>query len=56
MANFFHFLCDLTRNYLSGTIPPEWSSLRLLNISLIGNRLTGPIPVEFGNITTLTSL
>ncbi|KAB2623557.1 leucine-rich repeat receptor-like serine/threonine-protein kinase [Pyrus ussuriensis x Pyrus communis] len=47
---------DLTRNYLSGTIPPEWSSLRLVNISLIGNRLTGPIPVEFANITTLKSL
>ncbi|KAB2616043.1 leucine-rich repeat receptor-like serine/threonine-protein kinase [Pyrus ussuriensis x Pyrus communis] len=47
---------DLTRNYLNGTIPPEWSSLRLVNISLIGNRLTGPIPVEFANITTLQSL
>ncbi|XP_048441743.1 probable leucine-rich repeat receptor-like serine/threonine-protein kinase At3g14840 [Pyrus x bretschneideri] len=47
---------DLTRNYLSGTIPPEWSSLRLVNISLVGNRLTGPIPVEFAKITTLRSL
>ncbi|CAN6561143.1 unnamed protein product [Malus baccata var. baccata] len=47
---------DLTRNYLNGIIPPEWSSLQLVNISLIGNRLTGPIPVEFGNITTLKSL
>ncbi|KAM1278739.1 hypothetical protein ACFX2J_030721 [Malus domestica] len=47
---------DLTRNYLNGTIPPEWSSLQLVNISLIGNRLTGPIPVEFGNIITLKSL
>ncbi|XP_009334010.3 probable leucine-rich repeat receptor-like serine/threonine-protein kinase At3g14840 isoform X2 [Pyrus x bretschneideri] len=47
---------DLTRNYLNGTIPPEWGSLRLVNISLIGNRLTGPIPVEFANITTLRSL
>ncbi|CAN6690842.1 unnamed protein product [Malus baccata var. baccata] len=47
---------DLTRNYLSGTIPPEWSSLPLLNISLLGNRLTGSIPKELGNITTLKSL
>ncbi|XP_068337641.1 probable leucine-rich repeat receptor-like serine/threonine-protein kinase At3g14840 [Pyrus communis] len=47
---------DLTRNYLSGTIPPEWSSLPLLNISLLGNRLTGSIPKELGKITTLQSL
>ncbi|XP_068337642.1 probable leucine-rich repeat receptor-like serine/threonine-protein kinase At3g14840 [Pyrus communis] len=47
---------DLTRNYLSGTIPPEWSSLPLLNISLVGNRLTGSIPKELGKITTLQSL
>ncbi|CAN6694115.1 unnamed protein product [Malus baccata var. baccata] len=47
---------DLTRNYLNGNIPPEWSSLQLVNISLAGNRLTGPIPVEFINITTLKSL
>ncbi|CAN6690846.1 unnamed protein product [Malus baccata var. baccata] len=47
---------DLTRNYLSGTIPPEWSSLPLVNISLLGNRLTGSIPKELGDITTLKSL
>ncbi|XP_021801491.1 probable leucine-rich repeat receptor-like serine/threonine-protein kinase At3g14840 [Prunus avium] len=47
---------DLTRNYLSGTIPPEWGSLPLVNISLLGNRLTGPIPKEIGDITTLKRL
>ncbi|KAK2999257.1 LOW QUALITY PROTEIN: hypothetical protein RJ639_024229 [Escallonia herrerae] len=47
---------DLTRNYLNGTLPPEWGSMQLVNISLIGNRLTGPIPKEFGNITTLGNL
>ncbi|XP_058209739.1 probable leucine-rich repeat receptor-like serine/threonine-protein kinase At3g14840 [Rhododendron vialii] len=47
---------DLTRNYLSGSIPPEWGSLKLVNISLLGNRLTGPIPIEFGNISTLATL
>ncbi|ONI12332.1 hypothetical protein PRUPE_4G157800 [Prunus persica] len=47
---------DLTRNYLSGTIPPEWGSLSLVNISLLGNRLTGPIPKELGDITTLKRL
>ncbi|XP_022981270.1 probable leucine-rich repeat receptor-like serine/threonine-protein kinase At3g14840 isoform X2 [Cucurbita maxima] len=47
---------DLTRNFLSGPIPPEWSSTKLLNISLLGNRLTGSIPKTIGNISTLVEL
>ncbi|KAL9438029.1 hypothetical protein AB3S75_023821 [Citrus x aurantiifolia] len=47
---------DLTRNYLNGTLPLEWTSLPLVNISLLVNRLTGPIPRAFANISTLTSL
>ncbi|MED6106713.1 hypothetical protein PIB30_007036 [Stylosanthes scabra] len=47
---------DLTLNYLNGTIPKQWSSLNLVNISLYGNRVTGPIPKELGNITTLKIL
>ncbi|XP_024019466.1 probable leucine-rich repeat receptor-like serine/threonine-protein kinase At3g14840 isoform X2 [Morus notabilis] len=47
---------DLSRNYLNGTIPPEWGSSQLVNISLLGNRLTGSIPKELANITTLKSL
>ncbi|KAJ3692105.1 hypothetical protein LUZ60_012455 [Juncus effusus] len=47
---------DLSRNYLSGTIPPVWSSLPLLNVSLHGNRLTGQIPKELGNMPLLQSL
>ncbi|OVA14371.1 Protein kinase domain [Macleaya cordata] len=47
---------DLTRNYLNGTIPKEWSSMQLVNISLVGNRLSGPIPKEIGHITTLRNL
>ncbi|XP_027927406.1 probable leucine-rich repeat receptor-like serine/threonine-protein kinase At3g14840 [Vigna unguiculata] len=47
---------DLTRNYLNGTIPIAWGSSKLRIISLLGNRLTGPIPKEIGNITTLESL
>ncbi|TKY49231.1 leucine-rich repeat receptor serine/threonine-protein kinase [Spatholobus suberectus] len=47
---------DLTRNYLNGTIPREWGSSNLRKISLLGNRLTGPIPKEIANITTLESL
>ncbi|KDP24892.1 hypothetical protein JCGZ_25154 [Jatropha curcas] len=44
---------DLTRNYLNGTIPSTWGSTQLEVISLLGNRLTGPIPKEIGNISTL---
>ncbi|XVE63321.1 hypothetical protein DITRI_Ditri07aG0010700 [Diplodiscus trichospermus] len=47
---------DLSRNFLNGTIPPEWGSTQLVNISLLGNRLTGPIPKEIGNISTLKSI
>ncbi|XP_022717350.1 probable leucine-rich repeat receptor-like serine/threonine-protein kinase At3g14840 isoform X2 [Durio zibethinus] len=47
---------DLSRNFLNGTIPPEWGSMQLVNISILGNRLTGPIPKELGNISTLTSI
>ncbi|KAL8512184.1 hypothetical protein ACS0TY_018585 [Phlomoides rotata] len=47
---------DLTRNYLNGTLPPEWGSSKLVKISLLGNRITGSIPKEFGNITTLQEL
>ncbi|TKY49221.1 leucine-rich repeat receptor serine/threonine-protein kinase [Spatholobus suberectus] len=47
---------DLTRNYLNGTIPKEWGSMKLVNISLLGNRLVGSIPIEIANISTLQSL
>ncbi|KAK9907158.1 hypothetical protein M0R45_002403 [Rubus argutus] len=46
---------DLTRNYLYGTIPREWASLPLVKISLGGNRLTGSIPMDLANISTLKS-
>ncbi|RDX74253.1 putative leucine-rich repeat receptor-like serine/threonine-protein kinase, partial [Mucuna pruriens] len=47
---------ELSRNYLSGTIPKEWGSSNLTEISLLGNRLTGSIPKELGNLTNLTRL
>ncbi|KAH9779317.1 putative leucine-rich repeat receptor-like serine/threonine-protein kinase [Citrus sinensis] len=50
------FRIDLTLNYLSGTIPSEWASLPLLNISLVANRLKGPIPKYLANISTLVNL
>ncbi|XP_047312628.1 probable leucine-rich repeat receptor-like serine/threonine-protein kinase At3g14840 [Impatiens glandulifera] len=47
---------DLKRNYLNGTIPPEWGTTQLQKISLLGNRISGGIPKELGNISTLTRL
>ncbi|QCE10158.1 serine/threonine-protein kinase PBS1 [Vigna unguiculata] len=47
---------DLSRNYLNGTIPKEWGSTKLVTIALLGNRLTGSIPIEITNISTLEDL
>ncbi|KAL3576309.1 hypothetical protein D5086_021592, partial [Populus alba] len=47
---------DFAYNYLSGTIPREWASMQLTSITLLVNRLSGEIPKELGNITTLTYL
>ncbi|KAL4586016.1 hypothetical protein LXL04_010646 [Taraxacum kok-saghyz] len=47
---------DLSRNYLSGTIPPEWSSIRAINLSVMVNRLSGRIPTYLGDITSLVYL
>ncbi|KAL8511718.1 hypothetical protein ACS0TY_018229 [Phlomoides rotata] len=47
---------DFAYNLLSGTIPKEWASIQLTNISVLVNRLSGPIPRELGNITSLTFL
>ncbi|KAI3710106.1 hypothetical protein L2E82_39880 [Cichorium intybus] len=47
---------DVAYNYLQGTIPPQWGSTKLVDISILGNRITGKIPPELGNITTLIKL
>ncbi|KAJ1426180.1 Serine-threonine/tyrosine-protein kinase, catalytic domain [Sesbania bispinosa] len=47
---------DFALNYLNGTIPKEWASMKLTFISLFVNRLSGEIPIELGNISTLTYL
>nr|GEX46577.1 probable LRR receptor-like serine/threonine-protein kinase At1g07650 isoform X1 [Tanacetum cinerariifolium] len=47
---------DLTRNYLSGTIPREWASTKLEYLEYLSvtvNRLSGRIPPYLGNITSL---
>ncbi|KAL6538922.1 hypothetical protein OROMI_025248 [Orobanche minor] len=46
-------ILDLDRNYLTGSIPREWTSTKLQKLVLSGNRLSGPIPDHLGNITTL---
>ncbi|GMI72905.1 leucine-rich repeat receptor-like kinase with extracellular malectin-like domain 1 [Hibiscus trionum] len=46
----------LFRNFLSGTIPREWATMKLEFVSLSSNRLSGPVPSYLGNITTLTVL
>ncbi|CAL2252070.1 unnamed protein product [Prunus armeniaca] len=47
---------DFSRNYLSGTIPPEWASTKLELLSVSVNNLSGQIPRYLGNITTLINL
>ncbi|KAI4332440.1 hypothetical protein L6164_017350 [Bauhinia variegata] len=47
---------DFALNYLIGTIPKQWFSMKLTSISILENRLSGEIPKELGNITTLTYL
>ncbi|XP_048321268.2 probable LRR receptor-like serine/threonine-protein kinase At1g53430 [Ziziphus jujuba] len=47
---------DLTRNSISGSIPASLSRAPLRILSLLGNRLTGTIPKEIGDISTLRVL
>ncbi|KAB1221472.1 hypothetical protein CJ030_MR2G028847 [Morella rubra] len=47
---------DLTRNYLTGTIPPEWASTKLEYLILSANNLTGVLPVALTSLTKLTEL
>ncbi|KAH0852538.1 hypothetical protein HID58_093921 [Brassica napus] len=47
---------DLSRNYLNGTIPMTLSRTPLEILSVTGNRLSGPIPPQLGDVTTLTNL
>ncbi|KAK4491621.1 hypothetical protein RD792_002376 [Penstemon davidsonii] len=49
-------LPDFAYNLLSGTIPREWASTQLTSVSVLVNRLSGGIPRELANITSLTYL
>ncbi|XP_039048365.1 probable leucine-rich repeat receptor-like serine/threonine-protein kinase At3g14840 isoform X3 [Hibiscus syriacus] len=43
----------LFRNFLSGTIPREWATMKLEFVSISQNRLSWPVPSYLGNIATL---
>ncbi|XP_010475530.1 PREDICTED: probable LRR receptor-like serine/threonine-protein kinase At1g07650 isoform X3 [Camelina sativa] len=47
---------DLSRNSLTGSIPKEWASMRLEDLSFMGNRLSGPFPKVITRLTTLRNL
>ncbi|KAJ9563063.1 hypothetical protein OSB04_008223 [Centaurea solstitialis] len=47
---------DLSRNYIKGAIPARFGQLRLSVLRLTGNRISGPIPREIGDISTLEKL
>ncbi|WCJ34722.1 Leucine-rich repeat transmembrane protein kinase [Euphorbia peplus] len=57
-GNLSHLVeLDLTRNYLSGTIPTTLAQLpNLQTLALLGNRLNGSIPPQIANISTLVVL
>ncbi|MBA0822825.1 hypothetical protein Goarm_019603, partial [Gossypium armourianum] len=57
LGNLTHLeVIDLTRNYLNGSLLSSLSQLPLTSLSLLGNRLSGPIPREIGDIPTLEGL
>ncbi|PSS05610.1 LRR receptor-like serine/threonine-protein kinase [Actinidia chinensis var. chinensis] len=47
---------DLSRNYFNGSIPTQWGTMRLTDLSLMGNQLSGPFPEVLTKITTLANL
>ncbi|CAL5410044.1 unnamed protein product [Camellia sinensis] len=47
---------DLSRNYLRGSLPPEWASTKLEYMYLSINRISGTIPKFLGSITSLTNV
>ncbi|KAL1201968.1 putative LRR receptor-like serine/threonine-protein kinase [Cardamine amara subsp. amara] len=47
---------DLSRNHLTGSIPKEWASMRLEDLSFMGNRLSGPFPKVLTRLTMLRNL
>ncbi|CAN6443561.1 unnamed protein product [Victoria cruziana] len=57
LSNLTHLtVFDVSRNYLNGTIPTNWGSLQLVTLVFMNNRISGRIPKELGNISTLQRL
>ncbi|KAG2681606.1 hypothetical protein I3760_11G153000 [Carya illinoinensis] len=48
-------ILDLTRNYINGSIPTSFAQLPLVNLSLLGNRISR-VPPEIGDISSLEQL
>ncbi|KAF7141996.1 hypothetical protein RHSIM_Rhsim06G0122700 [Rhododendron simsii] len=49
-------ILDLSRNCFNGSIPPQWAPMRLVELSFMGNQLSGPFPEVLTKITTLKNL
>ncbi|XP_062193245.1 probable LRR receptor-like serine/threonine-protein kinase At1g07650 isoform X2 [Phragmites australis] len=47
---------DLSRSLFHGGVPHQWARMKLQGLSLMGNKLSGPFPMELTKITTLTNL
>ncbi|KAK1417147.1 hypothetical protein QVD17_26269 [Tagetes erecta] len=56
-ANLPHLeYLDLSNNYLKGSVPSEWATMRLISLSLGGNWLSGPFPMALTRIIKLEEL
>lgn len=49
-------ILDLAQNCLTGSIPSQWATMKLVELSFMGNNLSGPFPKVLTNITTLRNL
>ncbi|KAG0457821.1 hypothetical protein HPP92_022978 [Vanilla planifolia] len=47
---------DLSRNVFNGSIPATWSTMHLLDLELMGNRLSGQFPEALTRMSTLKNL
>ncbi|KAL5564977.1 hypothetical protein UlMin_028141 [Ulmus minor] len=57
LGNLTHLeILDLSRNYFHGSISQTFSAAPLNFLSVLGNRLNGPIPEYIGDFTTLKDL
>ncbi|KAH6764093.1 Leucine-rich repeat transmembrane protein kinase [Perilla frutescens var. frutescens] len=56
-AKFRHLKhLDLSRNYFNGSVPSEWATMSLVDLSVMGNRLSGPFPKVITKMASLVNL